>query len=140
MAKSIRRRPMAEINVVPYIDVMLVLLVIFMVTAPLMTQGVKVDLPQAISESIDVSDPEQLLVVTIKKDGSLYLNVGKEDERVNLATVGERASRILQANPRVQVLIEADRDLQYGLVINVMNILQKSGAPSVGLVTEPPGA
>ena len=140
MARGIRRRPMSEINVVPYIDVMLVLLVIFMVTAPLLTQGIKVDLPEAVSESINVADPEQMLVVTIKKDGSLYLNVGEEDLALPLQAIGERAGKILQANPTIQVLIEADRELQYGTVVEVMNLLQQSGAPSVGLITEPPGA
>lgn len=140
MARSMRRKPMSQINVVPYIDVMLVLLVIFMVTAPLLTQGIKVDLPEAVSESMDVQDPDQLLVVTIKKDGSLYLNVGDEDRALDIAGIGAQAGKILKANPSVQVLIEADRELPYGSVINVMNVLQQSGAPSVGLVTEPPEA
>lgn len=138
MAKSLRRKPMSEINVVPYIDVMLVLLVIFMVTAPLLTQGIKVDLPQAISEALDVSDDEMLLVVSIKADGSYYMNVGEEEEAVDLALIGEKTSKIIKSNPGIRVLIEADRNLKYGTVIEAMNVLQNAGAQTVGLITQPP--
>lgn len=138
MARQVRRRPMSEINVVPYIDVMLVLLVIFMVTAPMMTQGIKVDLPEAVSAALDVADVDKLLVITIKKDGSLYMNVGGKEERLELELVGKRAGTVLARNPAVQVLIEGDRDLQYGLVVKVMSTLQNAGARSVGLVTAPP--
>lgn len=138
MAKSLRRKPMSEINVVPYIDVMLVLLVIFMVTAPLLTQGIKVDLPKAVSEALDVTEDEVLLVVSIKADGSYYMNVGEEEEAVDLALIGERTSRIIKSNPAIRVLIEADRNLKYGIVVEAMNVLQAAGAQTVGLITEPP--
>jgi biopolymer transport protein TolR len=138
MARSVRRKPMAEINVVPYIDVMLVLLVIFMVTAPLLSQGIKVDLPKAVSEVLDVSDDEALLVVSIRADGSYYMNVGEEEEAVDLDLIGEKSSKIIKANPTIKVLIEADQSLQYGVVVDAMNVLQNAGAETVGLITEPP--
>ncbi|MFT7684953.1 MAG: biopolymer transport protein TolR [Candidatus Azotimanducaceae bacterium] len=138
MAKAKRRRPMSEINVVPYIDVMLVLLVIFMVTAPMITQGIKVDLPNAQSSSIDISDDEQALVVSIKADGSYFMNVGEEDEVVELSKISERARQIIEANPKVKVLVEGDEEIQYKVVIELMSILQAAGAKNVGLITEPP--
>ncbi|HKI74723.1 MAG TPA: biopolymer transporter ExbD, partial [Pseudomonadales bacterium] len=103
MPKAARRKPMSEINVVPYIDVMLVLLVIFMVAAPLMTQGINVDLPNANSKPIKVDQNEQTLVVSVKADNTYYMNVGKEDEPVALKDIGERATKILQANPDIKV-------------------------------------
>ena len=139
MAKSVRRKPMAEINVVPYIDVMLVLLVIFMVTAPLLSQGIKVDLPKAVSEVLDITDDETLLVVSIKADGRYYMNVGDEEEAVDLDLMREKASKIIKANPNIKVLIEADRNLKYGSVVEAMNVRQNAGAETVGLITEPPG-
>lgn len=138
MAKAARRRPMSEINVVPYIDVMLVLLVIFMVAAPLMSQGIDVELPEANSPPIDLPQDEEILVVTIKADGSYYMNVGEEEEPVLLAQVGAQASRILAANPEIKVLVEGDRNLSYGVVVNLMGVLQGAGAENVGLITEPP--
>ncbi|MEX0943736.1 MAG: protein TolR [Pseudomonadales bacterium] len=129
---------MSEINVVPYIDVMLVLLVIFMVTAPLMTQGIKVDLPDATSGPLDVDENEPTLVVSVKSDNTYYMNMGEEEEPVELAMIAERANKILAANPDIKVLIEGDQTLQYGVIIHVMNVLQGAGADSVGLITEPP--
>ena len=140
MAKAKRRRPMAEINVVPYIDVMLVLLVIFMVAAPLMTQGIKVDLPDASSGPLQVDQNEPTLVVSIKADSSYYMNVGDEEEPVELALVAERVRRIILANPGIKVLVEGDESLNYGQMINLMNVLQTAGAKSVGLITEPPSS
>ena len=138
MTKAKRRRPMSEINVVPYIDVMLVLLVIFMVTAPLMTQGIKVDLPEAVSGPLEVDDNELMLVVSVKADGSYYMNLGDEEEPVALAKIGERTSKVVNANPTIQVLVEGDKSLNYGVIVNLMNVLQVAGATSVGLITEPP--
>jgi len=99
MAKSSRRKPMSEINVVPYIDVMLVLLVIFMVTAPLMTQGIKVDLPKAFSESMDAD--ENALIVSIRKDGSYYLNTGDEEKTVTLKQMPILISRFWLKGTRI---------------------------------------
>ena len=129
---------MSEINVVPYIDVMLVLLVIFMVTAPLMTQGIKVDLPEAVSGPLEVDDNELMLVVSVKADGSYYMNLGDEEESVALAKISERASKVVNANPTIKVLVEGDKSLNYGVIVNLMNVLQVAGATSVGLITEPP--
>ncbi|MGV0036005.1 MAG: protein TolR [Candidatus Azotimanducaceae bacterium WSBS_2022_MAG_OTU7] len=138
MSKSARRKPMSEINVVPYIDVMLVLLVIFMVTAPLMTQGIKVDLPEASSGPIDVVDDEPMLVVSVKDDGTYYINLGEAEESVPLSEVGDKAARVIAANPRIKVLVEGDKKLPYGVIVDLMNTLQAAGAKSVGLITEPP--
>ena len=138
MAKVSRRRPIAEINVVPYIDVMLVLLVIFMVTAPMLTQGIVVDLPEANLGPLDIDENETTLVVSIKADGSYYINVGEDREAVPLAKIEAQAKKIIAANPKIKVLVEGDRNLDYGTVINLMNILQTAGAGSVGLITEPP--
>ena len=137
MTKAKRRRPISEINVVPYIDVMLVLLVIFMVTAPLMTQGIKVDLPEAASGPLEVDDNELMLVVSVKADGSYYINLGDEEEPLALAKIGERASKVVNANPTIKVLVEGDKSLNYGVIVNLMNVLQVAGATSVGLITEP---
>ena len=129
---------MSEINVVPYIDVMLVLLVIFMVTAPLMTQGIKVDLPEAASGPLEVDDNGLMLVVSVKADGSYYMNLGDEEEPVALAKIGERTSKVVNANPTIKVLVEGDKSLNYGVIVNLMNVLQVAGATSVGLITESP--
>ena len=139
MAKAARRKPMAEINVVPYIDVTLVLLVIFMVTAPMMTQGINVDLPDAASGPLSVSENELTLVVSVKADSTYYINVGDEEQSVALELIGERAAKIIQANPDIKVLVEGDQALNYGVVVNLMHVLQQAGAGSVGLITEPPG-
>lgn len=140
-----RRKPMSEINVVPYIDVMLVLLVIFMATAPLLTQGVQVDLPQAPSEAIDIEEPDPL-VVSMRRDGALFLNIGlasrtKSEEdgtRVTIYSLSEQAGKVLRARANVPVYIKADAALPYGEVVRVMTVLQKAGASGVGLITDPP--
>ncbi len=137
-SKKAKRKPLAEINVVPYIDVMLVLLVVFMVTAPLLMQGVKVDLPQSPSAPIDEKDDEPL-IVSIKKDGSYYLNVGGDGEaEKNLATIKDVVSKVLRQKPNTPVLVWGDHQVAYGKVVSLMSELQNAGAPSVGLVTEPP--
>ncbi len=137
-----RRRPMSEINVVPYIDVMLVLLVIFMVTAPILTQGVLVDLPKAPSEPI-AENQEDPLVITMRDDGALFLNLGirKADDqgtRVTIFSLEEQAGKILRARADVPVYVRADHRLDYGEVVKVMTALQRAGAQSVGLITDPP--
>lgn len=138
MAKAARRKPMSEINVVPYIDVMLVLLVIFMVTAPLMTQGIKVDLPEAASGPLEVTDDEPMLVVSVKADGTYYINLGEAEEPVLLKEIGEKAAKVIAANPDIKVLVEGDKSLAYGVVVDLMHTLQTAGASNVGLITEPP--
>jgi biopolymer transport protein TolR len=138
MARTKRLKPMSEINVVPYIDVMLVLLVIFMVTAPLMTQGIKVDLPEAASGPLEIDENEPLLVVSVNAEGAYYMNVGEDDEAVELSLIADRAGKIISANPGIKVMVEGDRSLAYGVVVNLINVLQVAGAKSVGLITEPP--
>lgn len=136
--RKVKKKPMAEINVVPYIDVMLVLLVIFMITAPLLMQGVKVDLPQAPSEAVEDDDTEPL-IVSIKKDGSYYINLGGDQETQRpLSEITETVSKVLRQEPQTPVLVWGDRDVDYGAVVQLMTELQSAGAPSVGLVTEPP--
>jgi biopolymer transport protein TolR len=137
MAKAVRRRPMSDINVVPYIDVMLVLLVIFMVTAPLMTQGIRVDLPAANSEAIAIDELQQVLVVSINREGQYFLNLGGEETAVALSLLAEQVSKIKAANSNLQVLVEGDADIAYGRVIELMDLLQKIGIGDVGLVTQP---
>ena len=137
MANSNKRKPMAEINVVPYIDVMLVLLVIFMVTAPLLMQGVKVELPQAPSAPIDQTD-EEPIIVSVKVDGSYYINLGGDTEQQRpLADIADTVAKILRQKPNRQVLVWGDAMVSYGVVVALMTQLQSAGATSVGLVTEP---
>ena len=138
MRKVYRRKPMSEINVVPYIDVMLVLLVIFMVTAPLMTQGIKVDLPEATSEPVSIKDEFETLIVSVRRDGSIYINIGQESLSTTLGAVAEDAKKIFDANPNIKVLIEGDKILPYGKIVEVMEVLRQSGASGVSLVTQPP--
>ena len=138
MRKVYRRKPMSEINVVPYIDVMLVLLVIFMVTAPLMTQGIKVELPEATSEPISIRDEFETLIVSVRRDGSIYINIGQENLATTLGAVAEDATKIFDANPNIKVLIEGDKTLPYGKIVEVMEVLRQSGASGVGLITQPP--
>ena len=129
---------MAEINVVPYIDVMLVLLIIFMVTAPMLMQGVKVELPEANTDPVENQDSEPL-IVSLKSDGQLFLNLGSgEDQALSLATIKQRVSVVLRRSPEKPVLIWGDRSVAYGEVVPLMAALQEAGAPSVGLVTENP--
>ncbi len=127
---------MSDINVVPYIDVMLVLLVIFMVTAPMLMQGVQVDLPQADADPVENQDSEPL-IVSIDNKGLLYLNLGREDQVLTLSTIRQRVSAIMRRNPDKPVLVWGDKSVPYGSVVTLMATLQEAGAPSVGLVTDP---
>ena len=132
-----KRKPLAEINVVPYIDVMLVLMVVFMITAPLLTEGVSVELPELTAKPVQV-DEEQALVVSVKADGSYYLNLGaKVDQAVELEKIGIQVGKIVRAKPTIQVLVRGDKRVPYGQVVELMAVLQKSGVPNVGLITEP---
>ena len=133
-----KRRAVAEINVVPYIDVMLVLLIIFMVTAPMLMQGVKVDLPDAAAEPVENQDSEPL-IVSVDAAGRFYLNLGGNDKQaLELATIKQRVAAVLRRDPKKPVLVWGDQAVPYGTVVTVMTALQESGAPSVGLVTEEP--
>ena len=139
MASAIRKRKlMGEINVVPYIDVMLVLLVIFMVTAPLLTQGVTVELPKAGAEPIKDVPNHPPLVLSVDAEGNLYINVGDdEDSPVSAKDIVARTGAVLRNRPETPVLIKADRAVQYGFVVGAMVLLQQGGAEHVGFVTDP---
>jgi biopolymer transport protein TolR len=140
LARTRGRKLMGEINVVPYIDVMLVLLIIFMITAPLLTQGIKVDLPDAGAEPLD---PEMLkqhepLVLSVDAKGRLYLNIGRnEDQPVDEATALTRAAAVLRRDPQTPVLVKADESVAYGRVVTGMVLLQRAGAKKVGFITDP---
>ncbi|MBB6092221.1 biopolymer transport protein TolR [Povalibacter uvarum] len=136
------KRLMAEINVVPYIDVMLVLLIIFMITAPMLTQGIKVELPKAGAEPLpqDMSE-QQLLILGVDKSGNFYLNIGKDEETpIDDAAVVDRVSAVLRRDPKTGVLVKADRSVPYGRVVEGMVLLQQAGAEKVGFVTDPADA
>ncbi|MFT4613890.1 MAG: biopolymer transport protein TolR [Bacteroidia bacterium] len=135
--KRSKHRPMAEINVVPYIDVMLVLLIIFMVAAPMLMQGVQVDLPEANAAPVDNQDSEPL-IVSIDASGQLFLNLGQEEQVLSLATIKDRVAVVLRRNKKKPVLVWGDAAVSYGEVVSLMVALQEAGAPSVGLVTENP--
>ncbi|MEZ5542444.1 MAG: protein TolR [Pseudomonadota bacterium] len=139
MARNrVRKKPMADINVVPYIDVMLVMLVIFMVTAPLLTQGVSVELPQADAEPVPDQDNEPL-VVSVDAAGNMYLNVGDAPERpVDGATLVNNIAAVLRRQPGKSVLVRGDHSVDYGAVVATLVLLQQAEIPKVGLVTEPP--
>lgn len=131
-----RRKLNSEINVVPYIDVMLVLLVIFMITTPLLTQGVDVELPKVGAEPVSDEDQEPL-VVTVTVEGEYFINVGGDPlKAVSLNDVGDRVEKILTTNPSKQVMVRGDKSVSYEIVVELMVALQGAGAPSVGLVTE----
>jgi biopolymer transport protein TolR len=134
----VKRRPMADINVVPYIDVMLVLLVIFMITAPLLTQGVAVELPQAESEPME-AETDEPLVVTVTKEGNYYLSVGDNpDDPIDHQALVTKVAAVLRHRPKTPVMVRGDTHVEYGKVVVAMALLQKAGAPSVGLITESP--
>jgi biopolymer transport protein TolR len=130
-------RPMAEINVVPYIDVMLVLLVIFMITAPLLTQGVKVDLPQADAQPVEES-AKRPLVVSVDREGRFHLTYDDDrTRRLDDEELKRQATAILATNPGIPVLVKGDQAVDYGRVVQAMVLLQQAGAPGIGLLTEP---
>lgn len=135
-----RRRLMAEINVVPYIDVMLVLLIIFMITAPLLKEGVKVDLPAAGAKPLDAAflQKHEPLIVSIDARGRLYVNFGPNpDQPTTESTVSARATALLRRDPQTPVLVKADTTVPYGTVVSAMVLLQHAGATKVGFLTDP---
>ena len=138
--KHRRLRLMGEINVVPYIDVMLVLLIIFMITAPLLTQGVQVELPDADAQPID---PDLLrnrepLVLSVDKAGRYYLNIGgDEDSPIDADEVARRAAAVLGRDAETPVLVKADERVPYGRVVKGMVLLQGAGAKKIGFLTDP---
>ncbi|MCY3751065.1 MAG: protein TolR [Gammaproteobacteria bacterium] len=129
---------MSEINVVPYIDVMLVLLIIFMITAPLLSQGVKIDLPQVPSEPLPASDSDPV-IVSVDAAGNFFINYGEnQDQPVSPEVLVNRVSALVKYRPKLPVLVKGDTDVNYGRVVQAMALLQGAGVKGIGLITEPP--
>ena len=140
--KRNKRRPMSEINVVPYIDVMLVLLVIFMITTHLLNLGVEVNLTKADAEPLDSKQNDEPMVVTVLKNGDLYLNAGGEADGVNSGLIDPESlvttvAAIVRRNPEIQVLVGGDEAVGYGHIYSTMVLLQKAGVTKVGLMSDP---
>ncbi|MCH8533055.1 MAG: protein TolR [Saccharospirillum sp.] len=138
-ARHKRTKPMSEMNVVPYIDVMLVLLIIFMVTAPMMMQGIDVDVPQVTSGPLDRDENLEYVVVAVNASGGIFVERGEEaPQAMAIAEVGQYVANVLLAQPGLQVYIRGDNRIDYGTVVAVMASLQNAGVGSVGLITEAP--
>lgn len=135
-----RGKPMGEINVVPFIDVMLVLLVIFMITAPMMTQGVQVELPKTASEPIADIEDQEPVIVSVDREGRYYISVGDDKAATSLEDISDKVIAILNRRPNTPVLVRGDRNVPYGQVITLMSTLQVAGVSDVGLISEPPSA
>ena len=141
---TVRRRPMSEINVVPYIDVMLVLLVIFMATAPLLTQGVDVDLPNVDSKPLPTEEDDPL-VISVDAESRIFINTGMPREgpgvdpgtRVTIFSLEDQVAKIVRARPDIPVYVRGDQGVAYGQVMRVMSVLQRAGKANVGLMTDP---
>jgi biopolymer transport protein TolR len=134
------KKLVAEMNVVPYIDVMLVLLIIFMITAPMLTQGIKVELPKAGAEPLpeEMMRDHQPLILSVDAAGSYYLNIGSDEEKaIEEGAVIERVSTVLRREPQTPVLVKADQNVPYGRVVTGMVLLQQAGAEKVGFITDP---
>ena len=133
-----RKRPMSEINVVPYIDVMLVLLIIFMITAPLLSQGVKIDLPQVPSEPLPATDNDPV-IVSVDAAGNFFINYGEDpDQPVSPEVLVNRVGALVKYRPKLPVLVKGDAGVNYGRVVQAMALLQGAGVKGIGLITEPP--
>lgn len=144
-----RRKPVSEMNVVPYIDVMLVLLVIFMVTAPMLNQGVKVDLPKVSSEVLPQDNNAQVLTISIKADKTYFWNMGTEvdvdtvqDQAMTLEEMTRAVTAIINQSrtqgKQVQVFVRGDKSVDYGTIMAAMGGLQQADVGNVGLITEAP--
>jgi biopolymer transport protein TolR len=133
-----RRNLISDINVVPYIDVMLVLLVIFMVAAPLMVQGISINLPEVTSDALPVENLEPL-IISIRSDGLFFLETdATRNKSLSLEEISEEVSKILKANKEMQVVIRGDADVKYERVMLLMGKLQQLGSKNIGLITKPP--
>ena len=134
-----RKRPMSEINVVPYIDVMLVLLIIFMITAPLLSQGVKIDLPQVPSEPLPATSDSDPVIISVDAAGNFFINYGEDpDQPVSPETLVNRVGALIKYRPELPVLVKGDASVHYGRVVQAMALAQGAGAKGIGLITEPP--
>jgi biopolymer transport protein TolR len=148
MRPRTRKQPMSEINVVPYIDVMLVLLIIFMITAPLLSQGVSVELPKLSSEPMLPEPDNPPVVISVDKDGNYYIAFGgdsieDQDKPVDAQVLVNRVAALLkyaaeQKRPKTRVFVKGDTNVPYGKVVMLMSMLQNAGVEGVGLITEPP--
>ena len=141
MRHRFRKRPMAEINVVPYIDVMLVLLVIFMITTPLLSQGIQVDLPQVPSEPLTVESGTGIdnLIITVDAAGQFFINYGEAQEKpITTEKLSKRVTALLKYQPNIPVLIRGDTNALYGRVAGLMAVLQSTGVSSIGMITKSP--
>ena len=126
-------RPMADINVTPLVDVMLVLLIIFMVTAPMMQQGIDVDLPNTTTQNIRVDEPP--LVITVKRDGSMHL--AESQQAFEVEELKEKLAAILEGAPGQEVFLRADEKVPYGIVAKALAAAREAGVEKLGMVTEP---
>ena len=136
--RSGKSKPMGEINVVPFIDVMLVLLVIFMITAPMLTQGVQVELPQVSSEPIEAQEDNDPIVISVDSDGGYFISLGDDSTSVTLDEMSQRVVAILQQRPGTPVMVRGDRNVAYGQIVVLKSPLQGAGVANVGLLSEPP--
>ncbi len=132
-----RRKPMSEINVVPYIDVMLVLLVIFMITAPLLNLGVEIELPQSAAEPLETEAQESVVMVTVTENGDLFLNTDGRGELIDPETLIQQMAAFVRRNPQLEVLVGGDTQANYGQVYQAMVLLQEAGVTRVGLMSDP---
>jgi biopolymer transport protein TolR len=130
--RSFRRPPMGDINVTPFVDVMLVLLVVFMITAPMMTQGVQVALPQV--ENTSISEEKEPVSIAVTRTGKYFI----QEVEVDARDLVSRLQAIKEAKPNTSILVRADKDVPYGAVMSLMGSLQSAGLVDVGLLTEPP--
>jgi biopolymer transport protein TolR len=148
MRHRTRKKPMSDINVVPYIDVMLVLLIIFMITAPLLSQGVNVELPKISSQPLDTPPDNPPVVISVDSDGNYYIAFGGEsaddqEKPVDAQVLVNRVAALLkyaeeQKRPKTKVVLKGDTNVAYGRVVELMSLLQNAGVEGVGLITEPP--
>lgn len=135
---SRKRRAVAEINVVPYIDVMLVLLIIFMITAPIVQQGVEIELPKVAANSLP-HDQQEPVILSVSKAGDYYLNIGENlKDPVSDEVVTQRIALVLKQKPQTPILVRGDKDADYGSVTTAMILLQSAGVEKVGLMTDQP--
>ncbi len=129
---------MSEINMVPFIDIMMVMLVAFMVSAPMLTQGVKVELPKATSKPMPLPDDAKTLIISVQSDGKYFIDLGGNQESARgLDEISDKVGKVLSASPDTQVLIKGDRKVDYGAVVELMARLQGAGVHDVGLITDP---
>lgn len=135
--RSSKSKPMAEINVVPFIDIMLVLLVVFMITAPMLTQGVQVDLPQVSSQPIDSQEDNDPIVISVDREGEYFITLGEDSTSVTLDEMSQRVVTILERRPGTPVMVRGDRNVPYGQIVVLMSTLQGAGVANVGLLSEP---